>query len=109
MTTLSKFSRHQHSTAEPGSRGLRPRKSLNDGSRLLEGARRTRHRKRIRRRVLGTVLFVLGILLWVISTTLFFLVYARLVSLDYIDELYFGVIAGGAFAVAGIIRIATSA
>jgi hypothetical protein len=51
----------------------------------------------------------LGILLWVVSTTLFFLVYARLVSLDHIDEVYFGVVAGGAFAVAGIIRIATSA
>jgi hypothetical protein len=51
----------------------------------------------------------LGILLWVISTTLFFLVYARVVSLDHIDDLYLGVVAGGAFVVAGIIRIGTSA
>jgi hypothetical protein len=109
MTNLSKLPRHQHSTAKPGSRGLRPRKSLNDGSHLLEGARRTRHRKRIRRRVLGIILFVLGIVLWVISTTLFFLVYARLVSLDYIRDVYLGVVAGGAFVVAGIIRIGTSA
>ena len=75
----------------------------------MEEARRTRHRKRIRRRVLGTILFVLGVLLWVSTTTLFFLVYAGLVSLDHIQHLSLGVVAGGAFVVAGIIRIATSA
>jgi hypothetical protein len=45
----------------------------------------------------------------VISTTLFFLAYARLVSLDHIGDVYLGVVAGGAFVVAGIIRVATSA
>jgi hypothetical protein len=94
---------------EPGSPDLSPRKSLNDGSRLLERASRTRHRKRIRKRVLGTILFVLGILLWVITTTLFYLVYWGLVSLDRIEHLSAGVVAGGAFVVAGIIRITTSA
>jgi len=49
----------------------------------------------------------LGVLLWVITTTLFFLVYAGLVSLG-IERLSLGVVAGGAFIVAGIIRIATS-
>jgi hypothetical protein len=105
MRTLGKYPWQ----TEPGSRGLSPRKSFNDGSRLLEGARRTRHRKQIRKRVLGTILFVLGILLWVITTTLFFLVYWGLVSLDHIEHLSLGVVAGGASTVAGIIRIATSA
>jgi len=45
----------------------------------------------------------------VITTTLFFLVYWGLVSLDHIEHLSVGVVAGGASIVAGIIRIATAA
>jgi hypothetical protein len=51
----------------------------------------------------------MGILLWVITATLpFTLFYARLVSLGHTEQLSLGVVAGGALAVAGIIRIATS-
>ena len=111
MRILGKFPRHRKSIAEPGSHGLSPRKSFRGGSRLLEERRSTRHRKRIRRkRVLGTILFVLGILLWVITANLPFTpFYARLVSLGNIEPLYLGVVTGGAFIAAGIIRIATSA
>ncbi len=67
-----------------------------------------RHRRQIRKRALGIILSVLGVLLWVITTTLFFLVYSGLVSLGNSEPLSLGVVAGGAFIVAGIIRIATS-
>jgi hypothetical protein len=51
----------------------------------------------------------MGMLLWVITATLpFTLFYARLVSLGHAEQLSIGVVAGGAFVVAGIIRIATS-
>jgi hypothetical protein len=69
-----------------------------------------RHRRRIRRRALGIIFFVLGILLWVITATLPLTpFYDRLVSLGIIEPLFLGVVAGGALVVAGIIRIATSA
>jgi hypothetical protein len=69
-----------------------------------------RHRRRIRKRALGIILFVLGVLLWVITATLPLTpFYDRLVSLGNIEPLSLGVVAGGAFMVAGIIRIATSA
>jgi hypothetical protein len=109
MRLLGKFPRRQKSIAEPGSRGPSPRKSLNDGSRLLEEGRRARHRRRIRRRVVGIVLVVFGILVWVITATLPLTpYYARLVLLGQRELLSIGVIAGGAFVVAGIIRIGTS-
>ena len=69
-----------------------------------------RRRRQIRRRVLGIILFVLGVLLWVMTATLpHTLFYDRLVSLGIIEPLFLGVVAGGAFIVSGIIRIATSA
>jgi hypothetical protein len=69
-----------------------------------------RHRRRIRKRALGIILFVLGVLLWVITATLPLTpFYDPLVSLGNIEPLSLGVVAGGAFIVAGIIRIATSA
>ena len=109
MKLLGKFFRHQNSITEPGSRGLSPRKSLNDGSHRLEEGRSTRHRRRVRERILGTVLVGLGILVWVITATLPLTpFYARLVSLGHVEPLSLGVIAGGAFVVAGIIRIGTS-
>jgi hypothetical protein len=109
MRTSGKFRRHQNPIAESGSRGLSPRKSLNDGSRLLEERRRTRHRRRIRKRVLGKILVALGIVVWVITATLPLTpFYARLVPLGHGELLSIGVVAGGAFVVAGIIRIGTS-
>ena len=67
-----------------------------------------RYRRRIRKRALGIILSVLGVLLWVITATLPLTpFYDRLVSLG-IERLSLGVVAGGAFIVAGIIRIATS-
>jgi len=51
----------------------------------------------------------LGVLLWVITATLPLTpFYNRLVSLGNSEPLFLGVVAGGAFIVAGIIRIATS-
>jgi hypothetical protein len=56
------------------------------------------------------ILLVLGVLLWVIAATLPLTpFYDRLVSLGNIELLSLGVVAGGAFIVAGIVRIATSA
>jgi hypothetical protein len=66
----------------------------------------TRHRSR----ALGTILFLLGILLWVLTATLPVAPFdARLVSPGHIEQLSLWVVAGGAFAVAGIILLATSA
>jgi hypothetical protein len=109
MRILGKFPRHQKSIAEPGSHGLGPRKSFSDGSRLLEKRRSTRHRRRVRNRILGTVLVGLGILVWVITATLPLTpFYARLVLLGHRELLSLGVVAGGGFVIAGIIRIGTS-
>jgi hypothetical protein len=67
------------------------------------------HRKRIRKRVLGTVLFFLGILVWVMMGTLpLTAYYARLVLPSHNELLPIGVVVGGAFVAAGIIRIGTS-
>ena len=67
------------------------------------------HRRRIRKRVLGTVLFFLGILVWVMMGTLpLTAYYARLVLQGRIELLSIGVVVGGAFVAAGIIRIGTS-
>ena len=71
-------------------------------------------RRRIRKRVLGTVLFFLGILVWVMTGTLPLTAYyaatyyARLVLRGHIELLSIGVVVGGAFVAAGIIRIGPS-
>ena len=109
MRILGKFPRHRKSIAQPGSHGLSPRKSFRDGSRLLEERRSTQHRRRVRNRILGTVLVGLGILVWVITATLPFThFYARFVLLGHRELLSLGVVAGGGFVIAGIIRIGTS-
>jgi hypothetical protein len=70
----------------------------------------TRHRSRIRRRALGAILFLLGILLWVIAATAPLAPFdARLISPGHIEQLSLWVVAGGAFVVAGIFLLATSA
>ena len=68
-----------------------------------------RYRMRVRRRTLGSVLAVLGVIVWAISATL------RLapddhrdVSISHFEELSLGVIAGGAAVVGGIILLATA-
>ena len=67
------------------------------------------HRRQIRKRVLGTVLLFLGILVWVLIGTLpLTAYYARLVLRGHIELLSIGVVVGGAFVAAGIIRIVTS-
>jgi hypothetical protein len=60
------------------------------------------HRRRIRKRVLGTVLFVFGVVVWVMTATL------PLVLRGHIELLSIGVVVGGAFVAAGIIQIGTS-
>lgn len=70
----------------------------------------SRHNKRARRRATGTILFILGIFLWVITATVSLSpFYARLASLGNAEQLSLGVVVGGAFVAAGIIRLATSA
>ncbi len=68
-----------------------------------------RHKNRTRHRALGTIVFFLGIFLWVIAATvpLTFL-NARFGSPGHIEQLSLVVVAGGAFVVAGIILLATS-
>lgn len=69
----------------------------------------SRHRKRTRQRALGTILFLLGILLLVIAVTLpLTYLNARFVSPGHLEQLSIVVVAGGAFIVAGIMRLATS-
>ena len=70
----------------------------------------SRRRKRTRQRALGTILFLLGIVLWVIAVngTLTSL-NARLGPAGHIEQLSLGIVAGGAFVAAGIILLATSA
>ena len=60
------------------------------------------HRRQIRKRVLGTVLLFLGILVWVLIGTLpLTAYYARLVLRGHIELLSIGVVVGGAFVAAG--------
>jgi hypothetical protein len=59
--------------------------------------------------VLGTVLFVFGILAWVMTATLpFTIYYARLALQGHIELLSVGIVIGGAFVSAGIILIGIS-
>jgi hypothetical protein len=70
----------------------------------------SRHSKRIRKRTVGTILFLLGLLLWVVTATLPLATFdTRFVSPGHIEQLSLWVVAGGAFVVAGIILLATSA
>ena len=68
-----------------------------------------RYRMRVRKKTLGLVLAVLGVLVWAMSATL---VLAsddhRDVSISHFEELSLGVIAGGASVVGGIILLATA-
>ena len=68
-----------------------------------------RYRMRVRRRTLGAVLAVLGVIVWATAATL------RLapddhqdVSIRHFEERSLGVIAGGASVVGGIILLATA-
>jgi hypothetical protein len=69
----------------------------------------SRHRKQTRQRALGTILLLFGILLWAIAVTgPLSSLNARFGSHGHIDQLFLGVVAGGAFVEAGIILLATS-
>ena len=69
----------------------------------------SRRSKQIRKRAVGTFLFLLGISLWAITATLpVTLSNPQLVSLGHIEQLSLWVVVGGAFVAAGIILLANS-
>jgi hypothetical protein len=68
-----------------------------------------RYRMRIHRRILGSALAVLGVMVWAMSATLGLASNDhRDVSISHFEELSLGVIAGGAAVVGGIILLATA-
>jgi hypothetical protein len=68
-----------------------------------------RYRMRVRKRILGSALAVLGVLVWAISATLPLASEDhRGVSISHFEERSLGVIAGGASVVGGIILLATA-
>jgi hypothetical protein len=107
---IGKFFHIKTQTADPLVRWFGLDRFFDEGSRLLQRPPESRgHRRRIRRRVVGTVLLVFGILVWVMTATLpFTAYYARLVLRGHIELLSVGVVVGGALVSAGIIQIGTS-
>jgi hypothetical protein len=107
---ISKFIHDQTQTADPLVTWSGPHRSFDESIRLLKKPAASRgHRRRIRKRVLGTVLFVFGILVWVMTATLpLTAYYARLVLRGHIELLSVGIVVGGACVAAGIIQIGTS-
>jgi hypothetical protein len=68
-----------------------------------------RYRMRVRKRILGSALAVLGVMVWAMSATLGLASNDhRDVSISHFEELSLGVIAGGAAVVGGIILLATA-
>jgi hypothetical protein len=68
-----------------------------------------RHRRRVRKRTLGSAPAVLGVMVWAISATLRLAPDDRRdVSISYFEERSLEVIAGGASVVGGIILLATA-
>ena len=110
MTTLGKFFHQSKRSIGSLVTWTGPAQSFDEGSRLLERPQPTRrHRRRIRQRALGTVFFVFGILVWVITAILpHTAYYARLVLRSHVELLSIGIVVGGAFVAAGIIQIGTS-
>jgi hypothetical protein len=68
-----------------------------------------RYRMRVRKRILGSALAVLGVMVWAMSATLGLASNDhRDVSISHFEELSLGVIAGGAAVVGGVILLATA-
>jgi hypothetical protein len=68
-----------------------------------------RYRMRVRKRILGSALAVLGVMAWAMSATLGLASNDhRAISISHFEERSLGVIAGGASIVGGIILLATA-
>ena len=68
-----------------------------------------RYRMRVRKKMLGSALAVLGVMVWTITATLPLASEDhRGVSISHFEERSLGVIAGGALVVGGIILLATA-
>jgi hypothetical protein len=68
-----------------------------------------RYRMRVRKRILGSALSVLGVMVWAMSASLGLASHDhRDISINPFEELSLGVIVGGASVVGGIILLATA-
>jgi hypothetical protein len=68
-----------------------------------------RYRMQVRKRILGSALALLGVIVWAMSAALGLASHDhRDVSISHFEELSIGVIAGGASVVGGIILFATA-
>jgi hypothetical protein len=69
----------------------------------------TRRSRRVRRRIAGAALSLLGLLVWAGASGLHLAsLDPGLVRLDHFTQLFIGVVAGGALLVAGIMLLTTS-